>query len=89
MDSVMDFHQSQIIAHQICNNSDIIRAAQIDLITEQLRPFMLLKPNMFSMNGTWHVVYGENAIDGVHAIGESPEKASRAFDVEWHKVKKV
>ncbi|MEH3121146.1 MAG: hypothetical protein PGN16_04065 [Sphingomonas phyllosphaerae] len=50
---------------------------------ERARPFMLLKPRMFPDGGQWCALYGDNLQEGVAGFGNTPDAASRAFDVEW------
>ena len=52
---------------------------------EMLRPFMLLKPEVFLDGNKWCVLYGNNIQEGVCAFGDSPDHASREFDSEWIK----
>ena len=52
---------------------------------ELLRPFRMMHTTL-SMDGSqWCVLYGTNIQDGVAGFGESPDKASRAFDLAWYK----
>lgn len=50
---------------------------------ELKRPFMLLRPRIFRDGNQWCVLYGENLHDGVCGFGDTPEKASLDFDVNW------
>lgn len=50
---------------------------------ENMRPFMLLKPQMFKDGDKWCALYGENLQDGVAGFGDTPDEASRAFDAAW------
>lgn len=50
---------------------------------EQKRPFMLLKPRIFPDGNQWCALYGENLQDGVCAFGDTPDSASKQFDIEW------
>ena len=52
---------------------------------ELLRPFRLMRTSISLDGGQWCVLYGENLQDGVAGFGESPDKASRAFDLAWYK----
>lgn len=50
------------------------------------RPFEMLAGHCtIGVDGDqWFVLYGENPQDGVVGWGDSPEEASRAFDVAWN-----
>jgi hypothetical protein len=50
---------------------------------ENVRPFMLLKPQVFKDGNEWCALYGENIQDGVAGFGDTPDEASRAFDAAW------
>ena len=50
---------------------------------EQLRPFMLLRPRMLLDGNQWCALYGDNLHDGVAGFGDTPAKASLAFDMAW------
>lgn len=62
-----------------CNAADYKEKA----MREGCRPFMLLKPRMFPEGNKWCALYGENLQDGVCAFGDTPDSASRQFDIEW------
>lgn len=51
--------------------------------SEQERPFVLLKPAMFSDGNQWCALYGEDLQHGVAGFGDTPAKAAYQFDVEW------
>jgi len=53
------------------------------VVIEQKRPFMLLKPKLFPEGNQWCALYGENLQDGVCAFGDTPDAASKQFDIEW------
>ena len=69
----------------------LIRAACVREDLEQrlhhelLRPFCLMRTSISLDGGQWCVLYGENLQNGVAGFGESPDKASRAFDLAWYK----
>ncbi len=50
---------------------------------ERLRPFYLLRPRMFPDGNVWCALYGDNIQEGVCGFGDTPEKASIAFDLAW------
>ena len=50
---------------------------------ERLRPFFLLRPKIYPDGESWCALYGENLQDGVCGFGDTPEKASIQFDIEW------
>jgi hypothetical protein len=50
---------------------------------ERKRPFMLLRPRMFPDGDQWCALYGDNLQEGVAGFGDTPDKASRDFDIQW------
>lgn len=50
---------------------------------EKCRPFMLLRPRIYLDGNQWCVLYGENIQEGVCAFGDTPDDASRKFDLVW------
>ena len=50
---------------------------------ELSRPFMLLRPKLSLDGNKWCALYGDNLQDGVCGFGDTPEKASLAFDNAW------
>lgn len=50
---------------------------------EQKRPFMLLKPRVFTDGNQWCALYGESLQDGVAGFGDTPAKAATDFDLQW------
>lgn len=50
---------------------------------ERLRPFMLLRPQMFLDGNQWCALYGENLQHGVAGFGDTPDAASKDFDRQW------
>lgn len=52
---------------------------------EQKRPFMLLRPRIFRDGNQWCALLGDNIMEGVCGFGDSPDLASRDFDVQWYK----
>ena len=54
---------------------------------ERQRPFMLMQPNVrvFKDGDSWCALYGSNIQEGVCGFGETPDKATRAFDAQWGK----
>ncbi len=60
--------------------------SQIDGILYDLaQPFTRLRPKMYMDGDMWCALYGENIQDGVCGFGESPQKASEAFNKAWFK----
>jgi len=51
---------------------------------ELLRPFRMMLTKLSKDGNQWCVLYGENLHDGVAGFGDSPDKASRAFDLAWY-----
>lgn len=50
---------------------------------ENLRPSVLMRPNVFPDGSEWCALYGENLQLGVCAFGKTPELACVAFDIAW------
>jgi hypothetical protein len=51
---------------------------------EMQRPFVLLKPSVFTDGNQWGALYGENLQNGVAGFGNSPHLASLDFDKNWY-----
>ena len=51
---------------------------------DQGAPSLLWRPRLFIDGDQWCALYGENIHDGVAGFGNTPDKAMRAFDREWH-----
>ena len=51
---------------------------------DQGAPSILWKPKLFIDGNQWCALYGENLQDGISGFGESPDKAMRNFDLNWH-----
>jgi hypothetical protein len=49
------------------------------------RPSVMLGAKIFKDGNAWCCLLGENIQEGVCGFGESPNKASAAFDVAWDK----
>ena len=58
-------------------------SCELDAALQRCRPFMLLNPRIFIDGNQWCALYGENLQDGVAGFGNTPDKASEAFDDEW------
>ena len=58
-------------------------AKEYDTALENNRPFMLLKPRMYPDGNQWCALYGDNIQEGVCGFGDTPHKASIAFDLAW------
>jgi hypothetical protein len=54
---------------------------------EQQRPFAVMRPRMYPDGNQWCALYGDDLQSGVCAFGNTPDAASRAFDLEWEKAK--
>ena len=54
---------------------------------EQMRPFAVMRPRMYPDGNQWCALYGDDLQSGVCAFGNTPDAASRAFDLEWNKAK--
>jgi len=75
----MDEHYQAVISNSISNASDY----WVDVARQTLRPFNQLKPKVFPDGNQWCALFGENLQDGVCAFGDTPNKASIAFDLAW------
>ena len=69
--------------HQAACSFDNAAIAQERVYLEQKRPFMLLKPRIYPDGNMWCALYGDNIQEGVAGFGETPEKASIDFDIQW------
>jgi hypothetical protein len=83
------FHQPDIesVARQCFDTSfmqDQIKVAWQESAAEQSRPFVLLKPRLFSDGNMWCALYGENLQEGLAGFGTSPAKAAWAFDAAFY-----
>lgn len=56
---------------------------------EKMRPFYLLNPKVYPDGNQWCALYGDNIQDGVVGFGDTPDKASIQFDIEWLNAKAV
>lgn len=50
---------------------------------QMVRPFMILRPDLYPDGDKWCALYGNNIQDGVCGFGETPEQAALAFDKAW------
>ena len=53
------------------------------VIGERERPSYLWKPKLSIDGNQWCALYGENLQDGVAGFGDTPAKATLAFDRAW------
>lgn len=86
----MQYNHSREACDSICNNASLVAQAfqslAIDasrVVYEQLRPFILLRPKIYPDGNKWCCLYGDNLQEGVAAFGDTPDIASRQFDIEW------
>jgi len=49
------------------------------------RPSIVWKPKLSKDGNMWCFLYGDDLMTGVAGFGETPEKASYAFDAAWCK----
>ena len=78
--------QSFDISHTVAILSQEFSLAAYELMQagrEQQRPFVLMRPKIYLDGNSWCALYGENLQDGICGFGDTPEKASIAFDAEW------
>ena len=52
---------------------------------EMTRPSVLFKPQLMADGDQWCAAYGEDAMSGIVAFGDTPDAAMRAFDLAWTK----
>lgn len=52
---------------------------------EMQRPAVLFRPRVFRDGNEWCALFGDNIEDGVAGFGNSPDVATRDFDVNWCK----
>lgn len=64
------------ISHEAGQVAEEFKAVAYEL----QRPFILIKPKVFIDGDRWCALYGE-----VAGFGESPDKASYDFDINWNK----
>lgn len=57
--------------------------AREEVYHERLRPFYLLRPTVTPDGNQWCCLYGDNLQSGVSAFGDTPDQASKNFDVAW------
>ena len=69
----MEFHNRRMNAEQ--DREEVYR--------EQLRPFYLLRPTVSLDGNQWCCLYGGDPQSGVSAFGDTPDQASKNFDVAW------
>ena len=75
----MSYATEQGILNQQWNAAHAAELVEI----ERKRPFMLLRPKMFPDGNKWCVLYGENIQEGVCGFGDTPDEASKSFDIAW------
>ena len=52
---------------------------------EMQRPSVLFRPTLSADGDQWCAAYGEDAMSGIVAFGDTPDAAMRAFDLAWTK----
>lgn len=61
-----------------------IAASYQEAVTEQTRPSVLFRPQLYIDGDQWCALYGEDLQNGVAGFGRSPYEAMAAFDCAWH-----
>ena len=56
---------------------------------ELRRPSRFLRPEIKLDGNQWCAMIGENIQEGVVGFGDTPEKASAAFDEDWYTTARV
>jgi hypothetical protein len=64
----------------------LIKAHQ-DQVEEELRPAILLKPQLFVMNGKWWCVHGDHVEGRLAGAGDTPHAALRDFELNFYQQK--
>jgi hypothetical protein len=61
----------------------------ISSVSNQMqRIFILLRPKVFLDGNQWCCLYGDDIQSGVCGFGDSPDKASWAFEKAWYEENK-
>lgn len=81
-----DSHVTQMLFQAACLKSEAA-SAELDWGLEIKRPFMLLKPRIFTDGNQWCVLLGDNVQDGVSGFGDTPAQAAKDFDYNWMNAK--
>lgn len=69
----MEFHSARMHAER----------AREEAEHERVRPFYLLRPEVFPEGNQWCALYGQDIQIGVAGFGETPDAAARQFDIAW------
>ena len=70
-------------AFDIYHQVDVVKNEYLTHAYELQRPFMLLKPKIYTDGDKWCALYGEDLQSGVAGFGDTPAQAATQFDVEW------
>jgi hypothetical protein len=63
---------------------DQVMLAYKEALAEQMRPCILLRPELKIDGDRWCALYGENLQDGIAGFGKSPSDAMHDFDKAYH-----
>lgn len=63
---------------------DQVMWAYKEVASEQMRPCILLKPELKIDGNKWCALYGDNLQDGIAGFGNSPSDAMHDFDKAYH-----
>ena len=73
------------ITHWAEMTAENVRLCFTELVSEQMRPSVTMRPAISIDGNQWCALYGEDLQRGVAGFGDSPEQAMLAFDREWGK----
>ena len=85
---MLDYETQQQIMNDInraCTSISYAMSAVEESARELVRDFNVIKPRIFLDGDMWCALYGDDLQVGVAGFGDSPAKASYAFDVEWNR----
>ena len=70
-------------------DSNRITAECVDAIQrvsyEYMRPSVIFCPRIYQDGNQWCCLLGENLQEGIAAFGNTPDEATRNFDLVWRK----
>lgn len=64
---------------------EMIRQEFVNAAMELQRPSALFKPTLTKDGNAWIALLGPNLQEGIAGCGDTPDKAMRDFDNNWHK----
>ena len=69
----------------ICFAAERVANQISDMVSNMDRPSVRFRPKMSKEGNKWIALYGDNLMEGVVGVGESPDEAMYHFDCEWTK----